>query len=96
MDFNGSNNVIYKEFKSEVKNNWSVQGVDNFSNTISETINKADAFIRPKLGVKASDSKFLAFMQQGERSSDKGVKGRGVPDCAQGGRGQSTTKQDGG
>ena len=27
MYFNGLNNVIYKGLKTEVKNNWSVQGV---------------------------------------------------------------------
>ena len=64
--------------------------------TISDTINKLDTFIDPKTGVKASNSKGLAFMKQGKEYSDKGGKGRGGPGCGQLGRGKSITKQDGG
>ena len=88
MHFNGINNVIYKGLKDEVKNNWSVQGYNNFPKTISDTINKADNFIDPKTGVKASNSQCLDFMQQGEESRDKIGKGRGNPVCGQGGWGQ--------
>ena len=95
MHFNGINNVIYKGLKDEVKNNWSVQGYNNFPKTISDTINKADKFIDPKTGVKASNSQCLDFMQQGEESRDKIGKGRGNPVRGQGGCGQSTTKQCG-
>ena len=96
MHFNGLNKIIYNGLKSEVKNNCSVQGVNNFPKNIIETIMKADTFIDPKTGVKSSDSQGLAFMQQGEKYSDKGGKGRGGAGCGQGGRGQYTSKQYGG
>ena len=96
IHFNGLRNVIQKGLKDEVKNNWSVQGAKNSPNTISETIKKADNFIVPKIGIKVGDSPGLDFMQQGKESIDKGGQGRCGPGRGQGGRGQSTTKQDGG
>ena len=36
----------------------------------------------------------LDFMQQGNQSIGKGVKGLGGPGCVQGGHSQSTTKQE--
>ena len=77
INFIELNKVIYKGLKDQVNNNWSVKGVNNVPKTIGETIKKSDTFIDSKISIKASDSQGLAFIQQGEKSSDKGVKGRG-------------------
>ena len=42
MNFNGLEKVIYKGLENEINNNWSVQGVTNAPNNISETTNKSD------------------------------------------------------
>ena len=82
IHFNGPNKVVCKGIKTELKNNWSFQGVESPPKTIIETIKKSDTFIYPKTGVNASESQGLNVMQQGEEYSDKGGKGRGGPALA--------------
>ena len=82
IHFNGPNKVVCKGIKTELKNNWSFQGVESSPKTIIETIKKSDTFIYPKTGVNASESQGLNVMQQGEEYSDKGGKGRGGPALA--------------
>ena len=47
MHCNVLNNIVYKVLKAEIKNNYSVQGVNNVPKNISDTIKKAIPLLIP-------------------------------------------------
>ena len=63
VHLNALNNVIYKDIKANVKNNWAINSLNSVSCSINEAIKKADAYVDPKTDQHATNSQGLAFTQ---------------------------------